>query len=66
VSSRTARATQRYPVLKKKKKKKKEGREEGREGGKGTGDMARCLRALTTLPEVLSSILNRVVAENGI
>ena len=51
VSSRTARAIQRNPVSKNQKKKK-------RICGSGAVEMAPRLRALTTLPKVLSSSLS--------
>jgi hypothetical protein len=49
-----------YCIKKKKKKKKEEEEEEG-----GTGEMAQGLRALTDLPEAVSSIpSNHMVAHN--
>jgi hypothetical protein len=68
VSSRTAKDTQRNPVLKNQKEKKKKKRKE-KERNKQTmevsGEMAQWLRALTALPEVLSSIpSNHMVAHN--
>jgi hypothetical protein len=67
VSSRTAWATQRNPVLKnqKKTKKKKKDLNKTNKQTKKAGEMAQWLRALTGLPEVLSSNpSNHMVAHN--
>jgi hypothetical protein len=59
VSSRTARATERNPVSKKKTNK------QTKTTKKGAGEMDQRLRTLTALPEVLSSIpSNYLVAHN--
>jgi hypothetical protein len=55
VSSRTARATQRNPVSKKKEKEKEFKASLDNTHFWGAGKMAQWLRALTALPEVLSS-----------
>jgi hypothetical protein len=65
VSSRTARAIQRNPVLKNKKPNQNNKTKQTKTNYFGTGEMAQWLRALTTLPEVLSSIpSNHMVAHN--
>jgi hypothetical protein len=69
VSSRTARATQRNPVSKTKKQKKgnpvsKKQKEKNKKKARA-GEMAQWLRALSALPEVLSSNpSNHMVAHN--
>jgi hypothetical protein len=63
VSSRTARDTQRNPALKNQKKERKKKKEKKR--SPEAGEMAQWLRALTALPEVLSSNpSNHMVAHN--
>jgi hypothetical protein len=75
VSSRTARATQRNPVSKKqnktnnnnnkKPKNQKTKQNKTKTHNLGSGDLAQWLRAVTTLPEVMSSNpINNMVAHN--